>query len=383
MFLPEKRGEMEEVKVLLVDDEPALLEQAEIFLQKQNERLNVETAISAENGLKLLEEGDFNVVVSDYKMPKVNGLEFLETLRDQGNEIPFIIFTGKGREEVAMDALNLGANRYLKKGGSPKDQFGLLADAIIREVKLRKIEEKLAFESNLLKSLLDNTPNLIWFMDKEARYVATSKAHAEYLGVPTEEVIGKTDMDFYPEELAEKWIEDDKSIARGGEPIIKREAKVESPSRGKKIWLSTTKMPWYDENGDLRGSFGISRDITERRELEEKLKQYKRAVENSEDMYAAVDKRYTYLFANEAFLKYHQLNREGVVGHHLSEVVGEEIFEEVKPYVDRCLKGDAIHYKSTYEFPEIGERNLDLNYYPLEDEEGGIYGVVAIMKDIT
>jgi len=127
------------MRVLFVDDEPAFLEQAEIFLEKEVDDVSVETVTSADDALDLLDENDYDCVVSDYQMPEMDGLEFLETLREEwGNDIPFIMFTGKGREKVAMEALNLGADRYLQKGGSPKSQFGVLAQAVVQEVEHRR-----------------------------------------------------------------------------------------------------------------------------------------------------------------------------------------------------------------------------------------------------
>ncbi|MFP4143125.1 MAG: PAS domain S-box protein [Thermoplasmata archaeon] len=122
------------IYVLLVDDELALLDQAKIFLEREEEKLDVTTVQSPTKGLELLEKRDFEVIVSDYQMPGMDGLEFLEVVREEREiEVPFIIFTGKGREEVAMKALNLGADRYIKKEGNPKDQFEYLANAIVRE----------------------------------------------------------------------------------------------------------------------------------------------------------------------------------------------------------------------------------------------------------
>ena len=135
---------MGKINILLVDDESFLLDQAKIFLEREKEELNVITASSAEEGLDLLDEEDIDVIVSDYKMPEMNGLEFLRMIRKGKNDdLPFIIFTGKGREEVAMKALNFGANRYLLKKGDPQSQYGVLAQAIVQEYKKWKSEKQL------------------------------------------------------------------------------------------------------------------------------------------------------------------------------------------------------------------------------------------------
>ena len=83
------------IKILYVDDEPGLLEVGKLFLEMSNE-VQVETALSAKEALRMLEDSDFEVVISDYLMPGINGISFLKTLRAEGNDIPFILFTGRG-----------------------------------------------------------------------------------------------------------------------------------------------------------------------------------------------------------------------------------------------------------------------------------------------
>ncbi|MFW6196616.1 MAG: response regulator, partial [Thermoplasmatota archaeon] len=129
------------IRVLHVDDERAILDQAKIFLERGEKKLDVITALTPKKALELLKKENFDVIVSDYQMPDMDGLEFLKEVREKReSDIPFIIFTGKGREEVAMEALNLGADRYLQKGGDPKAQFGVLAQAIAQEARHYKTE---------------------------------------------------------------------------------------------------------------------------------------------------------------------------------------------------------------------------------------------------
>lgn len=92
------------MKVLLVGDKPDLLEQVKLFLEKKDDRLNIVNATSAEKGLEMLDKSCYDAVISDSQMSGMDGLEFLETLRKQGNNIPFIIFTSREKEEVAMKA---------------------------------------------------------------------------------------------------------------------------------------------------------------------------------------------------------------------------------------------------------------------------------------
>ena len=136
----DNRVRLKNLKVLLIDDDPDLLHQGKIFLEQKRDCLEVETANSGEDGLEKIEEKSYDAVVSDHQMPDMTGVELLKETRDRGYEIPIILFTGRGREEVAMEALNNGANRYLRKGGDPKSQYGVLAQAIIQEVKYHRME---------------------------------------------------------------------------------------------------------------------------------------------------------------------------------------------------------------------------------------------------
>lgn len=105
------------MKVLFVDDEADILELAKIYLEEEGRRFDIDTAPSAEEALKKSSTDEYDAIVSDCQMPKMDGLEFLRDLRqDRESDIPFIIFTGRGREEVAIEALNLGADMYLQKG---------------------------------------------------------------------------------------------------------------------------------------------------------------------------------------------------------------------------------------------------------------------------
>ena len=106
------------MKILMVDDERGILEQGKLFMGSKNDRFDIDTVLSAEKALEMIENAEYDVIVSDYKMPGMDGLEFLEEIREvRGLDIPFIVFTGRGREKVAMEALNLGADRYFQKGG--------------------------------------------------------------------------------------------------------------------------------------------------------------------------------------------------------------------------------------------------------------------------
>lgn len=118
------------IKILLVDDEQEFLEQSKLLWEKIGEGAEVDVTADPEVALNEAVEKDYDAVVADYQMPEMDGLELLKMLRERGDNTPFIILTGKGGEEVAIKALNLKAEGYIRKGSSPKEQYKKIVDTI-------------------------------------------------------------------------------------------------------------------------------------------------------------------------------------------------------------------------------------------------------------
>lgn len=356
-----------------MDDEPDVLEQAKIFLEREDDRLEIETASSAEKGLDLLEENNYDAVVSDYRMPQMSGLDFLEALRkERSSDIPFIIFTGRGREEVAIEALNLGADRYLQKGGDPKSQYGVLAQAIDQEVKYKRSEER--FE-RLFYGL--GEPAVLTI---DGEIIAANRMACEKTGYSREELLGMNMVeDLTAGKEAEKKLSERKEeLDKGKRLRFKSTLKAKD---GSVLQVQVTSAPIQYKG--KRANISINRDITEQEKREEELRKYRMAVEESKDLMAACNEDYRYTFANRAYLEYHDLDRDELAGKKLEDVLGKETFEqEVKPWVDQCLEGESVRYRMEREHPELGERILDISYYPLRSE-GDILGAVAVMGDMT
>ena len=113
------------ISVLYVDDEPGLLEIGKAFLE-QGGSFSVTIVTSAPDALALMTAQDFDLILSDYQMPVMDGITFLKEVRLQFADLPFILFTGRGREEVVIEAINNGVDFYLQKGGDPLAQFAEL-----------------------------------------------------------------------------------------------------------------------------------------------------------------------------------------------------------------------------------------------------------------
>ena len=153
------------IRVLYVDDEPALLEIGKLFLEREGTFV-VDTLISVSDALMRLNTERYDAILSDYLMPEMDGITFLKQLRASGNKTPFVIFTGKGREEVVIDALNNGADFYIQKGADVKAQFAELSNKIRYAVSRKQSEEALGVSEILEKEMEYHEKELMKFYNQ-------------------------------------------------------------------------------------------------------------------------------------------------------------------------------------------------------------------------
>jgi two-component system, sensor histidine kinase and response regulator len=145
-----------------------------------------------------------------------------------------------------------------------------LFGAFVHDISQRKkAEDTLARQHNLLRTLMDHLPDHVFIKDRESRFVTTNAATLRTLGAASvESVVGKSDVDFLPRDLAEQFYKDEQAVVESDRPLLNREEQV-IDSAGHKRWLLTTKVPYHDSSGAVVGLVGISRDITERKQAEE------------------------------------------------------------------------------------------------------------------
>ena len=161
--------------------------------------------------------------------------------------------------------------------GNPSGVQGMFWDVTQR----KKVEEELAFERDLLRALLENVPDRIYFKDTESRFVRCSRALANRLGLNMpEEAIGKTDYDFHPERDAREYHEDEQRVVLTGESVINKVEK-QTGADYQPVWASVTKVPFRNRAGMIKGVIGISRDITALKQAEEEMTRARDLAEES------------------------------------------------------------------------------------------------------
>jgi PAS domain S-box-containing protein len=193
------------VKILHVDDDPSFLKVAKRCLKMQDE-FQVETASSVEEAWEKMKIEEYDAIVSDYQMPGKDGLQFLKELREKGDATPFVMFTGRGREEVAIKALNLGADQYLNKSGNPEAVYFELAHSIRKAVERRNALDLLKESEEKYKGLVENSKDSIVIIDLKGNVLFANKATEEltgYVDRTTRMNVRKvTPLKYWPKSLA-------------------------------------------------------------------------------------------------------------------------------------------------------------------------------------
>jgi diguanylate cyclase (GGDEF)-like protein/PAS domain S-box-containing protein len=133
------------------------------------------------------------------------------------------------------------------------------------------LDEALRRERRLLRTIIDSLPVNVYAKDTQSRFIACNKGVAQIMGTTPQQAIGKTDLDFYPAEMAARFLADEQALIRTGEPLIDREELVLDRTTGKVRYFMSTKVPFRDDAGNVIGIVGIGRDITERKEAEQRI----------------------------------------------------------------------------------------------------------------
>jgi PAS domain S-box-containing protein len=250
------------ISLLYVDDEPDLLDLCKLFLEREGE-FSVVTVTSAREGLQILAGGMTDAIVSDYQMPGMDGIEFLKRVRMDFKDIPFILFTGKGREEVVIEAIENGADFYLQKGGDPRAQFSELSHKIRQAFRRKKAEEEL----RMMKATVSNAAEGILWINEKGGITFFNDTICSMLGYTREEFNDLTIKDINPQFI-------DNHLGTLWPGMSKKKyITVQDTHRKKDGSLIPVEILLnYIEFGPQAYVFAFVRDITDRKRAEDELK---------------------------------------------------------------------------------------------------------------
>jgi PAS domain S-box-containing protein len=268
------------IHVLHVDDDPGLTDVASEFLEREDDRIDVVTATSAPAGLDTLAEDDVDCVVSDYEMPRMDGLEFLEAIREEYGDLPFILYTGKGSETIASEAISRGVTDYLQKQTDP-DQYTLLANRVTNAVERYRSRRELAERKRRLETLVSNLPGMVYRCANEPEWPM------EFVGGECEQLTGYPAAELEDDEVL--WGEEVLHPADSDEmwATVQDALDAEEPfevtyrihdADGNRKWMWERGRGIYEDD-ELVALEGFITDITDLRERERELQATKERLE--------------------------------------------------------------------------------------------------------
>ncbi len=384
--------------VLYVDDEPGLLEIGKLFLE-QNGQFTVDVITNAPAALSLLQSTTYDAIISDYLMPDMDGIEFLKQVRGSGNTIPFILFTGRGREEIVIQALNEGADFYLQKGGEPVSQFTELAYKVQRAIQRKRAEISIRNHERREQDIINFLPDATIAIDKNGIVIAWNRAIEEMTGIPVSQMLGKGNYEyalpFYgerrpilidlifapPEEIKERY----SHIVRTGAMLAAETTLPRLGGETKTLWGKAS--PLYDQKGEIVGAIESIRDITERRRAEEALREseekYRAFFSTTRDCVFITSKDGIVVDFNDAAV--------GAIGYEsredLARVTVNDLYanpEEREVFVRTvCGQGFVKDYPIDLKKKDGSILRTVISAVARKDAEGNLVGFQGIIHDIT
>lgn len=191
----------DQITVLHVDDEPGFTELVTEFLEREDSTLATCAATSVDEAVSILQKKEIDCIVSDYDMPEKDGLDFLELVRDEYPTLPFILFTGRGSEQIASKAISTGVTEYLQKEGGT-EQYKILTNRIRNSVQSVRAEEAVKRTEERYHNLVDTAPIPIVLFNQEKRVVYSNRAAAAFLNADSHtDLEGKPMVEFlHPED---------------------------------------------------------------------------------------------------------------------------------------------------------------------------------------
>ncbi len=258
--------------------------------------------------------------------------------------------------------------------------------AVGREITDRKLaEESLQQSNSILRSVIESTPDVIFVKDIHGRYAIANSVAADWLSTSVEAMIGRDDTNFFPPEIAQQIIEADRRIVTAGEYLNYEEI---VPKNGEKRTLLTTKCPWKDAEGNIIGVVGVSRDISDRKEIEAALLEsnilFENVIESTGDSIFVKDTTSRYLLVNSTAARIIGLPKSEIIGKKDAELFESEIAQMLVEN-DRRIWQSGIE-ETIEEAVKDSEGNILTvlaTKSPLRDRAGNITGVVGVARDIS
>jgi PAS domain S-box-containing protein len=336
-------------RVLYVDDEPGILELVRMYLESYGSML-VDTCPSADEAKDLVRKTGYDTIVLDYYMPDVNGIDFLKEVRQSGLDCPIIIYTGRGREDVVIDALNNGADFYLQKSGEPGREFADLYSKINLAIQKYYAEKRVKETTALLRSTLESTADGIIVVDSEGKISAWNRKFVQMWNIPYHLVEGgdySAILSYILPQIRNPnhfFNRTDYRIREGIRPGIDI---IEL--RNGKIYERYSQPQMID--GEIVGKVWSFRDITAKKSAEDALREseerFRLLFEQAPVPYQSLNEKGEIIEVNEAWVR--------LMGYERNEVIGRSFMTYIP---EKCLNDFQRFLLDISEFGSMYESEL-------------------------
>ncbi len=255
-------------RILHIDDDGDFLVISKNYLSTLiNVNFEIDTLVNPEEAVTKIKENKYDLIICDYLMPKISGLEILKELKSHNINIPFIIFTGRGREEVVVEAFTLGAAGYIVKGGDLKSQFTELYHKIMKIMDSWETKEALFASETKYRNLFETIPDAVFVADPITRKLIDCNQQAEKLiGKTYYEITDMNADDLHPDDLINRTMEAFNTHASGKTFIYESEL-ITANNERIPVSISSNIV----ETNDGSYLLGIFRDISEQKSAENEL----------------------------------------------------------------------------------------------------------------
>ncbi len=366
------------ISVLLVEDDQDYADVATSFMDRVSD--DIETTVVHDPAI-MIEDGlspEVDCVVSDYDMPEYSGLDLLRAVRKQYESIPFILFTGKGSEEIASEAISAGVTDYLQKAGTT-DQFQLLANRIRQAVSRAEAEDALRQSERDYRAMVESAPVPIVVYDEETVIRFANQAAAELSGVSSPDVLAG-------QRVPEFIHPDGREQARGRMAAIFEDREPQEPVEytlltddGRERHAIVAGAPVHFD-GELCAQTVIN-DITEQKEREE---QFRSIAETSHDVIFRVDDTGSFTYLSPAVERVLEYEPEALLGEHFSSVLRPDSIDAAIETFETVVGGSAVEDVILPAETRTGETViLSMNAVPIgDDDPEGAQGVVREVTEL-
>ena len=360
--------------VLHVDDEPDFAELTADFLKREDDRFTIETAMSASEGLEYLSQEDFDCIISDYDMPGQNGIEFLKSVRKDAPDLPFVLFTGKGSEEVASEAISAGVTDYLQKE-SGTDQYTVLANRLRNAVQRYRAEQ----DRKRQRKAIETAQEGISILNEDRKYIYVNQAYANIYGYEPDEMNGKHWELIYPD--------DEVAIAQNVIlPTVAEEGYWSGETTGLRADGTTFPEDHTVAQTDTGELICSVRDRSAEQKQETELARFRALVETINDPVYVLDEAGRFEYVNDAFVEMVGYGRETIIGAPPALIKSKKTVDRAETNLGRLLSSDgpdSVQFEIEIQ-PKQGEPIRCEDHIGVLPYEGECFeGSVGILRDIT